>query len=269
MQTTAPSLKRRHHDAPDTTEAFTRLRSLPTSPEHDALREDIVAAWLPMARRLAGKYRNRGAEIEDLYQVAAMGLVKAVDRYDVARGAFEAFAVPTICGELKRHFRDCLWSIHVPRRVQELRNTIRVGRNELLAGQAGEPSTDQLAAHCGLTMDEVRDGLEAIDSFRSLSLNAKNSAGGREDGQEMSLADRLGTVEPGFDTVVDREAVRHALKALPQREAAILYMRFFQDKAQTQIGAELGLSQMHICRLLARTCTQIRDQVQAAIRTAA
>ncbi|MFF3698971.1 SigB/SigF/SigG family RNA polymerase sigma factor [Streptomyces sp. NPDC002221] len=267
MQTSAT--RHAHHDAPDTSTAFIRLEALPAGPEHDALREDVVAACLPMARRLAGKYRNRGAEVEDLYQVAALGLVKAVDRYEAARGAFEAFAVPTINGELKRHFRDSLWSVHVPRRVQELRNKVRIGRSELMAGQAGEPPIGQLAARCGLTADEVRDGLEAIDSFKSLSLDVESPGEGHEDGQGISLAGGLGAMESGFDTVVDREAVKPALKALPEREAQILYMRFFQDKTQAQIGTELGLSQMHICRLLARTCTQVREQALAGERTAA
>ncbi|RCH59635.1 SigB/SigF/SigG family RNA polymerase sigma factor [Streptomyces sp. SDr-06] len=235
-------------------------------PEHDALREDLVAQWLPMSRRLAGRYRNRGADLEDLYQVAAMGLVKAVDRYEAARGAFEAFAIPTINGEIKRHFRDSLWSVHVPRRVQELRNKVRVARSELQAAQRGEPTIGELAAQCGLQEDEVRDGLEALQAFKSLSLDAKSSS---TEGEGVALADSLGTTEPGFDTVIDREAVKPALRALPERESKILYMRFFQDKTQNQIADELGLSQMHISRLLTRTCSRVREQALAAHQDAA
>ncbi|MFG3280997.1 SigB/SigF/SigG family RNA polymerase sigma factor [Streptomyces sp. NPDC048111] len=264
---TAMSHKRDHHDAPRTTAAFRRLHALDAGPEHDALRDDLVAQWLPMSRRLAGKYRNRGADLEDLCQVAAMGLVKAVDRYEVARGAFEAYAIPTINGEIKRHFRDALWSVHVPRRVQELRNKVRVARSELLAGQAGEPTVPQLAAACGLEEDEVRDGLEAIESFRSLSLGAESASAG--DGEGMSLVDGLGTTDPGYDIAVDREAVKPALRALPERESQILYMRFFQDKTQNEIAGELGISQMHVSRLITRTCARVRRQALAEHRDAA
>ncbi|OAR22613.1 RNA polymerase subunit sigma [Streptomyces sp. ERV7] len=260
---------RNHDDAPETTAAFTRLNALEDGPEHDALRDDLVARWLPMSERLAGKYRNRGAELEDLYQVAAMGLVKAVDRYEVARGAFESYAVPTINGEIKRHFRDALWSVHVPRRVQEFRNKVRVARSELKAAQPGEPTIAELAARAGLDEDQVPDGLEALQSFKSLSLEAESGAGGSGDGGGVSLADSLGTTERGFATVVDREAVKPALRALPERESRILYMRFFQDMTQTQIAAELGLSQMHVSRLITRTCSRVRQQALADHRDAA
>ncbi|MEU1073028.1 MULTISPECIES: SigB/SigF/SigG family RNA polymerase sigma factor [unclassified Streptomyces] len=254
--------KRNHDDAPDTHDAFARLNSLDGGPEHDALREDLVAQWMPMAQRLAAKYRNRGAELEDLYQVAAMGLVKAIDRYEVARGAFEAYAIPTINGELKRHFRDSLWAVHVPRRVQEARNKVRAARRQLQAAHPGEPTIAELAAHCGLDEDDVRDGLEALDSFKSLSLEAESGPGSGA-GEGLSLADTLGTTEPGFDTVLDREAVKPALRALPERESQILYMRFFSDMTQSQIAAELGISQMHVSRLLNRTCTRVRREALA------
>ncbi|GGU46720.1 SigB/SigF/SigG family RNA polymerase sigma factor [Streptomyces violascens] len=267
MPTTVPR-HRTHDDAPDTTAAFTRLNSLDQGPEHDALRDDLVAQWLPMSQRVAGKYRNRGAELDDLRQVAAMGLVKAVDRYEVARGAFEAYAIPTINGELKRHFRDTLWSVHVPRRVQEIRNKVRVARSELQAAQPGEPTIAELAAQAGLEEDEVRDGLQALQSFKSLSLDAETIRGD-EAGEGVSLADSLGQAEAGFDTAVDREAVKPALRALPERESKILYMRFFQDKTQNQIATELGISQMHVSRLITRTCTRIREQALAEHRDVA
>ncbi|GGU51574.1 SigB/SigF/SigG family RNA polymerase sigma factor [Streptomyces violascens] len=265
---TTRSSRRNHDDAPDTSAAFARLNSLDQGPEHAALRDALVAQWLPMSQRLAGKYRNRGAELDDLRQVAAMGLVKAVDRYEVARGAFESYAIPTINGELKRHFRDALWSVHVPRRVQEARNKVRIARNELRAAQPGEPTVAELAAQAGLEQGDVRDGLEALQSFKSLSLDAE-TASGDGDGEGASLADSLGTSEPGFDTVVDREAVKPALRALPERESKILYMRFFQDKTQNQIATELGISQMHVSRLITRTCTRIREQALAEHRDAA
>ncbi|MFG2720181.1 SigB/SigF/SigG family RNA polymerase sigma factor [Streptomyces sp. NPDC048416] len=268
MPATAQRRKRNHHDAPDTATAFARLETLGAGPERDALRDELVVRWMPMAQRLAGKYRNRGAEIEDLCQVAAMGLVKAVDRYEAARGAFEAYAIPTINGELKRHFRDSLWAVHVPRRVQELRNKVRTARRDLKDAQPGEPSIAELAAHCGLDEQEVRDGLEAIDSFRTLSLDAESRPDGG-DGDGLSLADSLGSTEPGFDTVLEREAVRPALRALPERESRILYMRFFHDMTQHQIATELGISQMHVSRLISRTCSRVRSQALAEHREAA
>ncbi|MGW2866029.1 SigB/SigF/SigG family RNA polymerase sigma factor [Streptomyces sp. NPDC001205] len=258
-----PSPRRRHGDVPDTAAAFARLSTLDAGPERDALRADLVAQWLPMAKRLAGKYRNRGAETEDLHQVAALGLVKAVDRYQAVRGAFEAYAIPTITGELKRHFRDALWAVHVPRRVQELRNQVRIARSELQASRPGEPTVSELAAQCGLTAGDVRAGLEALEAFSTLSLETETRTDGSEAETGPSLADTLGVSEPGFDDVIDREAIRPALQALPERESNILYMRFFQDMTQSQIGAALGLSQMHICRLLNRTCTRIREQTLA------
>ncbi|GAA0594834.1 SigB/SigF/SigG family RNA polymerase sigma factor [Streptomyces crystallinus] len=263
---TTRTRKRAHTDAPDTVDAFARLNALGDGPEHDALREELVARWMPMAQRLAGKYRDRGAELEDLYQVAAMGLVKAVDRYEAARGAFEAYAVPTINGELKRHFRDSLWAVHVPRRVQEARNKVRAARRDLQAVRPGEPTIAELAAHCGLGEDDVRDGLEALESFKSLSLEAES---GGSDGDGLALADTLGTTESGYDAVVDREAVKPALRALPERESKILYMRFFDDMTQSQIAAELGISQMHVSRLLSRTCTRVRREALAGYRDAA
>ncbi|MCG7209649.1 sigma-70 family RNA polymerase sigma factor, partial [Streptomyces arenae] len=150
---TAPGTSRRtHDDAPDTAALFARLAALEDGPERDALRDELVAAWLPMAHRIAGRFRDRGEAVEDLRQVAALGLVKAVDRYDPSRGAFESYAVPTITGEVKRHFRDRMWALRVPRRVQELRNRVRVARRVLTENPgAPEPSVADLAAHTGLT----------------------------------------------------------------------------------------------------------------------
>ncbi|MFD7018651.1 SigB/SigF/SigG family RNA polymerase sigma factor [Streptomyces sp. NPDC059161] len=257
MSTTRTHTKALHNDAPQTAAVFERLHALPEGHEREALRDELVQAWLPMAQRLAGKYRNRGESTDDLRQVAALGLVKAIDRYEVARGAFEAFAIPTINGEIKRHFRDHSWAMHVPRRVQDLRNRVRVARRELQARQPGEPSLAELAVRCGLSEDEVGEGLAALEAHSTLSLDAELHSS--DDGR--SLADTLGTTDGAFDTVDAREAVKPALKALPERESRILYMRFFQDMTQHRIAEELGISQMHVSRLITRTCTRIRGQV--------
>ncbi|MFJ9349879.1 SigB/SigF/SigG family RNA polymerase sigma factor [Streptomyces sp. NPDC101237] len=249
--------RRSHHDAPDTAALFARLAELGDGPEREALRDDLVAAWLPMAHRIAGRFRDRGENIEDLRQVAALGLVKAVDRFDPSRGAFESYAVPTITGEVKRHFRDRMWALRVPRRVQEYRNRVRVARRELTETPGSpEPSVADLAAHTGLTEDEVSAGLEALESFSTLSLDAELSAG--DDGY--SLADTLGDSDGSFDTVVDREAVKEGLRRLPERERAILYMRFFEDMTQSRIAESLGLSQMHVSRLITRSCARVRAE---------
>ncbi|MFF4705262.1 SigB/SigF/SigG family RNA polymerase sigma factor [Streptomyces sp. NPDC001288] len=246
-----------HDDAPDTAALFARLAALDDGPERDALRGELVAAWLPMAHRLAGRFRDRGENIEDLRQVAALGLVKAVDRYEPSRGAFESYAIPTITGEVKRHFRDRMWALRVPRSVQELRNRVRVARRELIEQPGGvEPTTAALAAHTGLTEDEVKAGMEALESFSTLSLDAELSAG--DDGH--SLADTLGDVDGSFDTVVDREAVKEGLRRLPERERDILYMRFFEDMTQSRIADKLGISQMHVSRLITRSCATVRAQ---------
>ncbi|MEU6219409.1 RNA polymerase sigma factor SigF [Streptomyces sp. NPDC047022] len=259
MQNRASVKHHPHDDAPDTAESFRRLAGLPEGPERDLLRDEIVEAWLPMAERLAGRFRSRGESFEDLRQVAALGLVKAVDRYDPQRGhAFESYAVPTVTGEIKRHFRDHMWTVHVPRRVQDLRNRVRIARRELVQTISGRaPTVAEIARYADMTEDDVRVGLEALESFTALSLDAELP--GSEDGY--SLGDSLGSADPALDTVVDREAVKPRLRALPERERAILYMRFFDDMTQSSIAERLGISQMHVSRLISRCCDRLKDQV--------
>jgi RNA polymerase sigma-B factor len=250
----------RRPDAPDTAADFERLAALPPGPERQRLATQLVEAWLPMARRLAGKFRDRGEQLEDLEQVAALGLVKAVDRYDPAYGPFAPYAVPTIIGEVKRHFRDHAWHVHVPRRVQELRNQVRASIRELSTGTGRFPTVTQIAEQGQMSEEDVLAGLEAIESFRALSLDAQLSAGS-EDGSA-ALADTLGLTEPRFDAVVAREAVKPCLAHLPERERRILYLRFFHDMTQARIGEELGISQMHVSRLLAHACRRVRAHVE-------
>ncbi|MET7479392.1 RNA polymerase sigma factor SigF [Streptomyces sp. NPDC005648] len=248
-----------HDDAPDTAEAFRELAALPDGPRRDMLRDQVVEAWLPMADRLAGRFRSRGESFEDLRQVAALGLVKAVDRYDPARGnAFESYAVPTITGEIKRHFRDHMWTLHVPRRVQDLRNRVRFAGQDLSQTISGRrPTVAEIAEKAGMSEEDVLVGLEALESFTALSLDAELP--GSEDGY--SLSDALGSPDPALDTVVDRAAVAPRLAALPERERAILYMRFFGDMTQSRIAEQLGISQMHVSRLISRCCSRVREQV--------
>ncbi|WP_372350914.1 SigB/SigF/SigG family RNA polymerase sigma factor [Streptomyces sp. KL116D] len=254
-----------HDDAPDTAAAFRRLAAAPTSRERDVLVEELATAWLPMAQRLALKFRDRGESLDDLKQVAAVGLVKAIERYDPDQGVFEAYAVPTITGEIRRHFRDHGWDVRVPRRVQELRNRVRTARRDLMnepeQGHTAEPGLTEVATKAGLTVDEVREGMGALDSYKALSLDAET---GPDDESGFSLADRLGTTEGAYDLIADREAAKAGLRALPAREREILYLRFFEDMTQARIAEKIGISQMHVSRLITRSCARVRDQALAA-----
>ncbi|MFF3491979.1 SigB/SigF/SigG family RNA polymerase sigma factor [Streptomyces sp. NPDC002795] len=250
-----------HDDAPDTTAALARIATLPDGPEKSALQQEVVCAWMPMAVRLARRYRHRGESSEDLVQVAHLGLVKAVSRFDPSRGAaFQSFAIPTILGAMKRHFRDGLWGLHVPRRVQELRMKVRAASRELGCSlDARGASVQEIATYTGLSEDEVRLGQGALESFALLSLDA----GPVLSDESRTLADTLGVVDPGFDWIVDREALRPLLKALPERERQILYLRFFREMTQRGIAEQFGISQMHVSRLISGTCARLRDQVMA------
>ena len=192
-----------------------------------------------------------------------MGLVKAVTRYDPDRGsAFESFAVPTIVGEVKRHFRDHMWGVHVPRRVQELRNRVRISRRELGLTMSGRsPSVAEIAEHARMSEEDVLVGMEALESYSTLSLDAELP--GADDGY--SLADTMGRTEPGFDHVVYRESVKPRLRRLPERERHILYLRFFCDMTQSNIADRLGISQMHVSRLISRTCDRLHQEVDAEL----
>ncbi|MFB4196634.1 SigB/SigF/SigG family RNA polymerase sigma factor [Streptomyces carpaticus] len=249
-----------HDDAPDTSRQFDRIAALPEGPEREQLCQEVICAWMPMAGRLARNFRDRGESLEDLEQVAALGLVKAVHRYDPGRGcAFESFAVPTIVGEVKRHFRDHLWGVHVPRRTQELRNQVRAASRQLeCRPDDRRPSVAELAEFSGLSEEEVMTGLEALESYSPLSLDAELP--GTDDGY--SLKDTLGVPDPGFDQVVFREAVKPKLKRLPEREQRILYLRFFDELTQSKIADQLGISQMHVSRLLTRICERLQEEIE-------
>ncbi|MFI7005496.1 SigB/SigF/SigG family RNA polymerase sigma factor [Streptomyces sp. NPDC050145] len=254
---------RRHHDdAPETARLFDRLAQAEPGPERDLLCEQAVQAWLPMAHRIARRFRDKGESLEDLQQIAALGLLKAVNRYDPQVGAFESYAVPTITGELRRHFRDHMWDVHVPRRIQDLRNTVRVTLRALMQQPGGrQPSVAEIADQAGLSEDEVREGLSALDSFHACSLDAEMS---HSDQRGHTLAEVLGEPEPAYDLVEDREAAKDGLKHLPERERTILYLRFYRDMTQVKIGRELGISQMHVSRLLRQSCARVRQEAGEA-----
>ncbi|MGW6217526.1 SigB/SigF/SigG family RNA polymerase sigma factor [Streptomyces sp. NPDC055109] len=254
---TAAAVRRPYPPSPAGAAAlFTHLRALNDGPDQEAVRGELIILWLPMAHRIARRFHDRGEAMEDLQQVAALGLVKAIDRFDPTRGAFESYAIPTITGEIRRHFRDRTWALRVPRRIQELRNEVRTARRELseLPG-SHEPTVADVAAHTGLAENDVVAGMEAMASYKTLSLDAELAF----DSNGYHLSDTVGRIDAGYDLAIDREAAKKELRQLPERDKAILYMRFFEDMTQSRIAEKLDVSQMHVCRLIARSCARVRE----------
>jgi RNA polymerase sigma-B factor len=224
-----------------------------------AARDELVERFLPLAARLAQRY-HRGAEpLDDLVQVASVGLLKAIDRFDPERGtAFSSFAVPTIAGELKRHFRDKSWALKVPRDLQEL--TQRVGRTtERLVHELGRtPSVAEIADTLGVTPEEVLEAREAATAFAAESLD--RPAG--DDQDAAPLVDTLGTDEPGYLQAEQSATLETMMRVLTDRQREVLRLRFAEDLTQSEIGHRLGLSQMHVSRLLRQALTRLRETAQ-------
>lgn len=224
-------------------------------------RNELVALHMPLVHFLAQRYRDRGETLEDLVQVGAVGLIKSVDRYDPLRGvAFSTFATPTILGEIKRHFRDRTWMVRVPRHLKELRSLLMTAREELSHQLSRSPTIAELAAHMELTEDEVLEGLDAANAYSATSLDAPGEA---EGSTGISREDQLGAADAGLDLVEMRHCVAPLLDALPERERRIIFLRFFRDKTQVEIAAELGISQMHVSRLLSQTLSRLHEKVTA------
>jgi RNA polymerase sigma-B factor len=210
---------------------------------------------VPLVEYLARRFRNRGEPLDDLVQVATIGLIKSVDRFDLERGVeFSTYATPTIVGEIKRHFRDKGWAIRVPRRLQELKLSLTKATSELSQKLGRSPTVAELAGHLEMTEEEVLEGLESANAYSAVSLDAPD--GGDEDSP--AVADTLGAEDESLEGVEYRESLKPLLDQLPPREKRILLLRFFGNMTQSQIAADLGISQMHVSRLLARTLTQLR-----------
>jgi RNA polymerase sigma-B factor len=233
-----------------------RLADLPAdSPDRPRVRQRLIEAYLPLAEHLARRFRNRGEPLDDLVQVACLALVKSVDGYDHSRGAaFTSYAIPMILGELKRHFRDKGWNVRVPRRLQELRMGIGKAGGDLAQQLGHSPTVAELAAHLGVGEDDIIEAMESGHAYRALSLHAP--VAGDDSGAE--LADMLGALDPDMENVENREALRPLIAKLPVREQRIIVMRFFGNLTQSQIAAELGISQMHVSRLLAHAIGVLR-----------
>ena len=233
------------------------LRAYHQDGDEDA-RERVLVELIPLVRALASRYAGRGEPLEDLVQVGSLGLIKAVDRFDVDRGVeFSSYAVPTIVGEIRRHFRDKAWAMHVPRRLKEL--SVRLSRvlDELTSELGRSPTVAELAEATGVEEEEVIDALDSAHAYSTRSLQAPF-----DDEGEDSLSDKLGVEEEGYAEVEDTALVDAGLEALDDRERRIIELRFFDEMTQSQIAAELGISQMHVSRLLRRALTTMRGRIE-------
>ena len=233
------------------------LSALPLDdPRRDDVRSLLITLHQPLVEQLARRFRNRGEPYDDLVQVATIGLIKAIDRYDLERGVeFSTYATPTIIGEIKRWFRDKGWAVRVPRRLQELRLEIGSATAALTQQLGRSPTVAELAERIGTGEDEVLEGLESAAAYSTLSLDAPE--GGESDGP--SVLDMLGAEDEALEGVENREALKPLLAGLPERERRILLLRFFAGMTQSQIAVEVGISQMHVSRLLARTLVKLRE----------
>ena len=225
-----------------------------------AAREALIEHFLPLARSVANRYRHTPQPPEDLFQVASMALIKAVDGFDPDRGlAFSSYAVPTIIGELKRHFRDTVWALHVPRALKERVLLVERTERELSARLGRAPTVDDLAEATHLTTEEVLDAIEARSAHDTESI--ESSGGGGED--RASLAETLGGDDERLELVEDRSALSSAMRHLSERDLQILQLRFVDGLTQTDIAERVGVSQMQISRLLRRALAQLRERIDA------
>jgi RNA polymerase sigma-B factor len=238
-------------------ELFEQLSKLPAGDaERLRIRGELVELHLPLVEYLARRFRNRGEWLDDLTQVATIGLIKSIDRFDLERGVeFSTYATPTIVGEIKRHFRDKGWAVRVPRRLQELKLALTKAIGDLAQRLGRAPTVAELAAHLQMSEEDVLEGLESANAYSTVSLDAPDS--GDEDAP--AVAESLGMVDDALEGVEYRESLKPLLERLPPREKRILLLRFFGNMTQSQIATELGISQMHVSRLLAKTLAQLRE----------
>jgi RNA polymerase sigma-B factor len=224
------------------------------------VREELVERFMPLARRLAARYAGGAEPFDDLVQVASVGLVKAIDRFDPARGtAFSTFAVPTILGELKRHFRDRGWSVHVPRDVQERILKVERAMSELPAKVGHSPTVQEIAERIEATDEEVLEAMHAAQGHHAVSLDATSTLG---DGDEPGpLRDRIGEEDLAFETVEYGEAIGPVLQEISERDRKVLHLRFVEDMTQSEIAEQVGVSQMHVSRILRATVEKLRERI--------
>ncbi len=246
----------------DVVDMFETLHQMPAeSHEYRRQRERIVARCLPLADHVAKHFGRRGENVEDLTQVARVGLMNAVNRFDPTKGpSFIGFAVPTMMGEVRRYFRDFSWGMRVPRRLRELH--VQIGRTtaELTQKLGRAPTASELSEVLGVPHEEIVECLVAGDAYRLDSLDAP--LGGDGSSGARLVADVLGDIDPQIEHITDRETVRALVDALPQREREVLHMRFFESMTQSQIAERIGVSQMQVSRILTSTLQSLRDELE-------
>ena len=244
----------------DVTEMFRHLHSLDeNSVAFRCHRDTIIERALPIADHIARRFSNRGEPFDDLVQAARVGLVNAVNRFDVETGSdFLSFAVPTMMGEVRRHFRDHGWAVKVPRRLKDLQKQLVHARSELSQRLGRAPTASEIADHLDIDRELVVQGLIAGSNYSTRSTDMQVGA----DGESRSLGDTFGEIDHHLDTVVAVETVRPLIAALPERQRDVLRLRFFENMTQTQIAAHVGCSQMHVSRLIAQALRTLRNQVR-------
>jgi RNA polymerase sigma-B factor len=223
-------------------------------------RDELVTRFMPLVRQLARRYQRGQESLDDLIQVASLGLVKAIDRYDVERGtAFSSYAVPTILGELKRYFRDSGWAVHVPRGLQE--RVMEVTKTmEILSRRLGRaPTPSEVGAEIGQSVEVVLEAMEAVVAYEATSLDAPRAT----DPEASSYADSIGEEDGAYDTIEYIEAIAPTMRALPERDRLVLKLRFEDDLTQSEIAERIGVSQMHVSRLIRRALTRLRTVADA------
>ena len=221
-------------------------------------RERLIEQHLPLVRALARRYSGRSEQLEDLIQVGSIGLIKAIDRFDIDRGVeLTTYAIPTIIGELKRHFRDKGWAVHVPRRLKELSLQLTQHVEELSGKLGRSPTVAELAERAEVSEEEVVEALEIGQAYSTLSLS---SAPGDDD-SDLDPLGSIGTHEPGYETSEDRTLLLPGFRALDERERKIMHLRFFGGLTQSEIAAEVGISQMHVSRLIRRSLEKMRTEI--------
>jgi RNA polymerase sigma-B factor len=242
----------------DGAELVAAMAALPVGdPARTRLRQRAIEAWLPLARHLAQRYANRGEHIDDLFQTATVGLLKAIDRFDPEVGVeFAGYAIPTIVGEIKRHFRDRTWSIRVPRRLQEMRLAITAANDQLTQTLGHSPTVTEIAAHLKVTEEEVLEGLEGGRAYTATSLSTPAGPDG-----SLELGETLGREDHEYELAEARIALGPAMACLDQREQRIITLRFYGNLTQTEIARQIGVSQMHVSRLIAQALAKLRRQL--------
>ena len=223
-------------------------------------REALVRQYLPLARKLARRYRGAREPLDDLEQVASLGLVKAIDRYDSSRGiGFQHFAVPTILGELKRYFRDSGWAVHMPRGIQELALQVAAAERQLAAKTGREPTYNEVAEFLEISVQEVLEAAEASAAHHAVSFDTPHDDG---DGEAGTLGDSIGEIDERFDLVTLTASIAPAAKRLSERDRRVLALRFVEDRTQSEIADEVGVSQMQISRILSKALRQLGAAVE-------